>query len=339
MIHGRSRVVLTHRVHEQVLEALAPFGELVANQTPETLPPAEVVRRCAGADAVMAFMPDAVDRAFLDQCPRLKIIAAALKGFDNFDVSACSARGVWLTIVPDLLTDPTAELAIGLLIGLTRKIRAADHWVRSGQFRGWRPEFYGLGVAGSTIGILGMGAIGQAIAERLRGWGADVIYTDQSRLAGHDEERLALGWRARDRLLGEADIVVLALPLTPTTFHMLHCARLARIKPGSFLINPCRGSVVDEAAVLEALQSGRLAGYAADVFEAEDWVRPDRPLEIAAGLRTHANTLFTAHIGSAVQKVRLAIEMRAAHNISQALSGARPVDAVNDIAAARKAAC
>ena len=155
-------MVLTHRVHEQVLETLAPYCELVANQTPETLPPAEVMRRCATADAVMAFMPDAVDSAFLDQCPHLKIIAAALKGFDNFDLAACTARGVWLTIVPDLLTVPTAELTMGLLIGLTRKIRAADHWVRSGQFRGWRPEFYGLGVAGSTIGIVGMGTIGRS---------------------------------------------------------------------------------------------------------------------------------------------------------------------------------
>jgi phosphonate dehydrogenase len=197
VIQGTPRAVLTHRVHEQVLEALAPHCELVANQTPETLPPAEVVHRCATADAVMAFMPDAVDSAFLDQCPHLKIIAAALKGFDNFDLAACTARGVWLTIVPDLLTVPTAELTMGLLIGLTRKIRAADHWVRSGQFRGWRAEFYGLGVAGSTIGILGMGAIGQAIAERLRGWGANVLYNDQSRLAGSDEERLAVGWRAR----------------------------------------------------------------------------------------------------------------------------------------------
>ena len=141
---------------------------------------------------------------------------------------------------------------------------------------------------------------------------------------------------ARDELLAQADIVVLALPLTPTTLHMLDSARLARMKPGSFLINPCRGSVVDEAAVLDALQSGRLA---ADVFESEDWVRADRPLEIAAGLRGHANTLFTAHIGSAVQRVRLAIELRAAQNICQALAGARPVDAVNEVAAARRAAC
>jgi phosphonate dehydrogenase len=332
-------VVLTHRVHEEVLGVLAPHCEIISNQTPDTLPRAEIVRRAAAGDALMAFMPDRVDDAFLDACPELKIIAAALKGFDNFDVAACTARGVWLTIVPDLLTVPTAELTIGLLIGLTRKIRAADGWVRSGQFQGWRPEFYGLGVAGSTIGIVGMGAIGRAVADRLCGWGANLIYSDQVRLPDKEEAKLAIGWRALNKLLSEADIVVMALPLTATTLHTINAARLALMKPGSFLINPCRGSVVDEAAVLEALQTGRLAGYAADVFELEDWARSDRPVEIAAGLRSHANTLFTAHIGSAVQKVRLAIELRAAENIRQALCGQRPVDAVNDITSARKVAC
>jgi phosphonate dehydrogenase len=333
------RVVLTHRVHEEVLGLLVPHCQVVSNQTPETLTREEIVRRASSADALMAFMPDAVDGAFLDRCPRLRIIAAALKGFDNFDVAACTARGVWFSIVPDLLTVPTAELAMGLLIGLTRKIKAADDWVRSGQFRGWRPEFYGVGVAGSMIGIIGMGAIGQAIAQRLRGWGANLIYTDQVRLAAKDEVGLGLGWRALNELLGEADIIMLALPLTAATLHTIDCARLSLMKPGSFLINPCRGSVVDEAAVLAALESGKLAGYAADVFESEDWLRADRPLEVAAGLRAHANTLFTPHIGSAVQKVRLAIEMRAAQNIRQVLSGARPIDAVNDIVPVRRAAC
>jgi phosphonate dehydrogenase len=326
-------------VHQRVLESLAPHCEIVANQTSDTLPPGEIVRRAATADAMMAFMPDRVDGAFLGACPRLKIVAAALKGYDNFDVAACSARGVWLTVVPDLLTVPTAELAIGLVIGLTRKVRAADDWVRSGQFRGWRPEFYGLGIAGSTIGIVGMGAIGRAVAERLRGWGARLTYTDRTRIAEKDEAALAIGWQELNALLSEADIVVLALPLTPTTLHTINSTRLALIKRGSFLINPCRGSVVDEAAVLEALQSDRLGGYAADVFELEDWAREDRPGEIAAGLRAHPNTLFTAHIGSAVQKVRLAIELRAANNIRQYLGGQRPADAVNDPMPARKVAC
>lgn len=333
------RVVLTHKVHDEILDSLKRCCEPIPNQTPDTLPRSEILRRASSAEGIMAFMPDKIDAEFVASCPRLKIVAAALRGYDNFDVAACSSRGVWLSVVPDLLTIPTAELTIGLLIGLTRKIRAADAWVRSGEFRGWRPEFYGLGVAGSTIGIVGMGAIGRAVAERLRGWGCTTIYTDRAPIARADEARLGATWCDLDGLLREADIVVLALPLTPETLHTINPARLMAMKPGSFLVNPCRGSVVDEAAILMALQSGHLGGYAADVFELEDWARQCRPHQIAPALLSHPNTLFTAHIGSAVQKARLAIERRAAENIRQAFAGETPQDAVNDVTATGTAAC
>lgn len=334
-----ARVVLTHKVHDEVMEFLAPCCELVVNQTPATLPREEILRRAATADAIMAFMPDKVDAAFLVACPSLKIVAAALKGFDNFDLAACTAHGVWLTAVPDLLTVPTAELTIGLMIGVTRKIREGDGWVRSGSFAGWRPEFYGLGVAGSTIGIVGMGAIGRAVAERLRGWNAHVIYTDRARIVPDDEAQLGITWCELEKLLCEADVTILALPLTTETRHLIDAARLKLMKSGSFLVNPCRGSVVDETAVLGALQAGQLGGYAADVFEMEDWARSDRPTEIVPALLSHPNTLFTAHMGSAVQKVRLAIELRAATNIRQVFLGEQPDDAVNDVALAKEPAC
>lgn len=233
---------------------------------------------------------------------------------------------------------PTAELTVGLTIGLSRQISAADTWVRSGGFEGWRPSFYGLGIADSTIGIAGMGAIGRALTERLNGWGATLCYTDRARLTAADEARLGIHWRSLEALLREADIVIMALPLTTETLHTVNVQRLTLMKPGAFLINPCRGSVVDEAAVLMALQSGRLGGYAADVFEMEDWAREDRPRRIDPTLLRHPNTLFTAHIGSAVRKVRLAIERRAAENILQALSGRSPQDAVNVIRP-KEAAC
>jgi phosphonate dehydrogenase len=334
-----ARIVLTHRVHEEVLEYLAPCGELVANQTAETLPREEVTRRAASAEAVMAFMPDKVDAAFLAACPLLKVVGAALKGFDNFDVAACTSRGVWLTVVPDLLTVPTAELTIGLLVGITRQIRQGDSWIRSGRFAGWRPEFYGLGAAGSTIGIIGMGAIGRAVAQRLLGWDARLLYTDRKRIASDAEAQLGLSWCERDELLRQADAVVLALPLTAETSHLINPASLSLMKHGAFLVNPCRGSVVDETAVLAALQSRQLGGYAADVFEMEDWAREDRPTEIAPALLARPDTLFTAHMGSAVKRVRLAIELRAAANIRQALQGQRPDDAVNEVAALRETAC
>lgn len=335
----KPRVVISHRVHDETIGLLEPHCAIVANQTPETLPAEEILNRASNAEALMAFMPDRVDDAFLARCGKLKVIGAALKGFDNFDVAACTARGVWLTFVPDLLTTPTAELTVGLTIGLARQVRAADAFVRAGDFRGWQPRFYGLGIENSTIGILGMGAIGQAVALRLQNWGARLLYADRAVLPAADEKRLGLHYAETDELLRQADIVILALALTPETLHSIDARRLALMKPGAFLVNPCRGSVVDEAAVLAALRSGHLGGYAADVFEMEDWARDDRPRRIDPGLLSHPNTLFTAHIGSAVRQVRLAIERRAAQNILQALSGGIPQDAINRPIPAAMAAC
>lgn len=335
----KPRVVITHRVHDSVLAQLEPHCELVTNQTANTLPADSVKARVATADAMMAFMPDRVGEEFLAACPNLKVIGAALKGYDNFDADACSRHGVWLTFVPDLLTVPTAELTIGLTIGLIRQIRAADTFVRSGRFQGWQPRFYGLGIEGATIGIVGMGAIGKAVATRLHGWGAKVLYAQPQALPDGEEVALALSRVSLDELLAESDIVILALALNGETLHTINPGRLRMMKPGAFLVNPCRGSVVDEAAVLQALTSGHLGGYAADVFEMEDWARPDRPRRIDTALLEHPNTLFTAHTGSAVSGVRLAIEQRAANNILQALRGERPEDAVNAPHPSREPAC
>ena len=326
-------------MHPETIDLLAPHCELVTNQSADTLPREEVVRRVATADAMMAFMPDRVDASFLDRCTSLKVIAAALKGYDNFDVAACTARGVWLTFVPDLLTVPTAELTIGMMVAMTRKIREADAWVRSGRFEGWRPEFYGLGVEGTTIGVLGMGAIGRAVSQRLQGWGAKLIYADRVRADVIDEERLNVSWRTLEQTLAEAHIVILALALNTDTVHSINSQNLTLMQAGGFLINPCRGSIVDEAAVLSALKSGHLGGYAADVFEMEDWARDDRPRRIDPALLAHPNTLLTPHIGSAVSSVRRAIERRAAENILQVFAGVVPHDAINRLRAAQEAAC
>ncbi len=178
----KPRVFITHRVHNSVLERLEQHCEVITNQSATTLTAAEVKARAATADAMMVFMPDQVSEEFLAGCPKLKVIGAALKGYDNFDVEACTRHGVWLTFVPDLLTVPTAELTIGLTISLIRHVRAADEYVRSGQFKGWQPTFYGLGVAGATVGIVGMGPIGQAVATRLQGWGASLLYSQPDAL-------------------------------------------------------------------------------------------------------------------------------------------------------------
>jgi phosphonate dehydrogenase len=304
------KIVVTQPVFPEVRELLAAQGEVVTGG----------MENARDADALMVFMPDSFDDEFLAGCARLKIVAAALKGFDNFDVEACTRRGIWFTIVPDLLTEPTAELALGLMIGLARNVAAGDAAIRSGNFAGWRPILYGTGLAGSTVGMIGFGKVGQALARMLAGFGCTVLHHDV-------ESGVAL-----PELLAASDFVVPLVPLTPATLHLINREKLAAMKPGAFLVNVSRGSVVDEAAVADALVSGHLAGYAADVFEMEDWARVDRPREISPRLlRLTDRTLFTPHLGSAVARVRLEIERAAAGNILQVLRGEKPSNALNDI--------
>ena len=328
----KPKVVITHWVHEEVLDYLRKHFEVHQNPTRETLSREEVIARSKDADALMVFMPDSVDDDFLSKCPRLKIVSAALKGYDNFDVRACTGRGIWFSIVPDLLTVPTAELAVGLLIGLTRLMLEGDRLVRSGQFQGWRPQLYGAGLAGSTVGIVGMGALGQAVAKRLAGFDAELLYTDTRQLPEGTETLWAVSCVPLNTLLAWSDFVVLCLPLVPETLHRINDDTLGKMKPGSFLVNVCRGSVVEEEAVVRALESGHLGGYASDVFEFEDWARPDRPSGIPENLLSmHNSTFFTPHLGSAVDRARCDIALEAARNIVQALQGLRPSGAINQV--------
>ena len=326
----KPKVILTHRVHPEVIELLAEHCEVIPNPGPETLPLDEILQRAKDAEALMTFMPDRVDEAFLRACPRLRVVGCALKGYDNYDVEACTRHGVWITNVPDLLTIPTAELTIGLLIGLTRNMLAGDRFVRTGRFNGWRPALYGSGLTGKTLGLIGMGAVGQAIAQRLVGYDMRVLYTDPVALPKEKEAQWGLDRVELPALLAASDFVVPMVPYRDQTLHMIDGDALARMKTGAYLINTCRGSVVDEQAVVEALASGRLAGYAADVFEMEEWARPGRPQAIPQALLDDSErTLFTPHIGSAVDAVRLEIELEAARNILQALRGEIPQGAIN----------
>jgi phosphonate dehydrogenase len=327
----RPKAVITHWVHSEVIALLQPQCEVVANDTRESWPRAELMRLAADADALMVFMPDSVDEAFLRACPRLKIVSAALKGYDNFDVEACTHRGVWFAIAKELLTAPAAELAVGLLIGIARHVLEGDRMVRAGAFKGWRPVLYGAGLAGRTAGIIGMGAIGRAVAKRLAAFEMTIVYFDPKPIP-EGETDYGFSRAARlEELLGKSDFVLCAAPLTDDTRHLLDAEAIGRMKTGSYLVNIGRGSVLDEVAVAAALGDGHLAGYAADVFAFEDWARPDRPERIpAALLDCPGKTLFTPHLGSAVDEVRRNITLGAARNILQALNGERPAGAIND---------
>jgi phosphonate dehydrogenase len=318
--HKMPKIVVTQPVHAEVLQTLQAAGEVVMNPGPEPWSDAERQQHLTDAHAMMAFMTDRVDQSTLLDAPRLRTIACALKGYDNFDLAACAAAGVSVSFVPDLLTEPTAELAVGLAIAAARHVLPGDAGVRAG-YAGWRPTLYGTGLHGSVVTVVGLGAVGRAIVDRLAGFGcADLLGVDPQR----DDARVR---RVRlEEALATSDYLLLATPLTPTTRHLIDDAALARVRAGQILVNIGRGSVVDEAAVVRALDSGRLGAYAADVYEMEDWLLPDRPHSVHPGLVRHPRTVLTPHIGSAVQRVRLAIEMRAADNLIRSLRGESLVD-------------
>ena len=327
------KVVVTSRAFPETLAMLeeAPL-RVVANSGDEPWSPAELAAHCTDADAMMCFMPDTVDEEFLAKCPNLKIIGCALKGFDNFDIDAATKRGVWVTFVPGLLTEPTAELAVGMIIAANRNVRAGDEVVRSGQFKGWRPILYGRGLHNATVGIWGFGAVGQAIAARLAGFSCAAIRTND--VVARPEIAASLGVEETcfEAVMG-CDVVVTAVPLNDATHHGIDQGVIAgHMSERTLLCNISRGSVVHEQAVAEALHAGDLGAYAADVFEFEDWALPDRPLSIAPELLAAPNTLFAPHLGSAVIEVRQGIEASAAATIVEWAQGvAPPSNALNRV--------
>ena len=325
-----AKIVVTHPIFPEVETRLRDHGEVTINEGGGPWSRDELLDQLHDADAMLAFMTDTVDQELLARCRNLKIVACALKGYDNFDVEACTRAGVWLTVVPDLLTVPTAELAIALTLGLCRNLLSGDDRVRTGRFDGWRAELYGSGLQNAIVGIAGLGRVGLAIAERLQGFGARLLGFDerpisQDVLAGRGISQVA--W---DKLIEESEIVILALPLNARTFHLVGADALRRMQRGTRLVNIGRGSVVDEVAVAQSLEENHIGGYAADVFEMEDWAIESRPRRISERLLAQRDrTLFTPHLGSAVRSARLAIEHAAAAAIISVLSGRQPANAVN----------
>ena len=307
---SKKRILVTARIHDEVSEHLKAFADLDINLGVEPWSRAEIIERASSCDAVMAFMTDHLDGDFFTAAPSIRFVACALKGYDNIDVAAAARCGAGVSIVPDLLTDPTAELAIALAIALARHIPRGDALVRSGAFSGWRPILYGRGLAGSAVAVFGLGRVGRAIIDRLQGFGCARIYGVDP--FSRDDRTIAA---SAGEAVRDADYIFVALPLVPGTRNFINADLLAGARKTPLVINVGRGSVVDEDAIAKALADGRITGYAADVFAFEDWALPDRPRSIPQALLDHPASLFTPHLGSAVSEVRLAIEMRAANNL------------------------
>jgi glyoxylate reductase len=274
--------------------------------------------------AIVALLTDRIDDALLARCPALRVVANVAVGVDNVDLAACAARNVLVTNTPDVLTEATADLAFGLLIDAARRISEGDRLVRAGGgWSGWTPTFMlGARVHGATLGVVGLGRIGKAMARRARGFGMPVLYTQRHRLAGPNPDALerALGATfvpSLDDLLAASDFVSIHVPLTADTRHLFDAARLARMKRGSVLVNTARGPIVDEPALAHALANGPLAAAGLDVFE-------DEP-RVHASLLSCSNVVLAPHIGSADAPTRVAMARIAAENVLRVLAGEPPL--------------
>ncbi len=320
----RPTAVATYKIDQNAIRLLEETCEVVANSTYEPLTQEDLGQLATMASALLVSMPDLIDTALLEHCPRLRIVAGAFRGADNVDVEACSARGIWVTIVPDLLSGPTAELAVALVLATTRRLREGDLVVRGGNHRHWSPRLYGLGLRGTHVGLVGMGAVGREIALRLEPFGCRLSYHDPGPANGINIPALSLA-----DLLRQSQVLVVTAPLTPDTIDLIDTAQIELLAEGSVLVNVGRGSTVNEAAVADALCAGHLAAYAADVFALEDLSLKDRPVRIHPDLLAHPRSVFTPHLGSAIEEVRRAIDLCTARSAIQALSGEPPDGAIN----------
>jgi len=318
----RPRVLVTLGVFPELLARLGARFEVEDNQADRVLSPAELARRLCDKDGALITGYDRIDASLLEACPRLKAVCNLAVGYNNMDLPACTAQGVVATNTPDVLNDTTADLAFGLLLAAARRITEAERWLRGGHWEGWRnDQMLGQDVHHATLGIVGMGQIGQAIARRARGFDMHVVYHNR-RQAPADVER-ALGARRLelDDLLCRADFVCLALPYSSETHHLIDARRLGLMKPTAVLVNVGRGGLVDDAALVDILRTRRIAGAGLDVYEGEPALHP--------GFLTLDNVALTPHIGSATRATRMQMGTVATENLVAALSGLRPPNLIN----------
>jgi len=309
----RPALYVTRPLPEPVMAAIRRQYRLVAEPTDDPPAPEPLRQSLALADALICTLTDRIDAALLAEAPRLKIIATYAVGYDNIDLAAARERGIVVTNTPDVLTDATADLTWALLLAVARRVAEGDAWVRTGAWTGWRPtQMLGTDVTGKTLGIVGMGRIGQAVARRAEGFRMPVVYAARQ---SRPSPSATMPWRhlPLHDLLAQADFVSLHVPLSETTRHLIGPRELAMMKPTSFLINTSRGAVVDEDALVSALQTGKIAGVGLDVYEREPALHP--------GLTTLPRAVLLPHLGSATQETRVRMGMICLENIAAWFAG------------------
>lgn len=305
-----------------LIEGLREHFEVLVNPHDGYMGREELLTTVADVDALVCLPSERIDAELLDAAPKLRVVSNYAVGFNNIDVDAATERGVMVTNTPDVVTDATADLAWAILMAIARDIRVVDRFARSGEWKEWRPEaFMAADITGTTLGIVGLGRIGQAMARRAAGFDMRVVYSDVHRAGREIERRLGAEFVERDTLLREADFVTLHVPLNEATHHLIGEGELSLMKPTAYLINAARGPIVDEQALVRALRSHEIAGAALDVYENEP--------RLAEGLAVLDNVILIPHLGANSRHARDRMAEMTVENVVAVLLGEAPPNLVN----------
>ena len=321
-----AEIFITRRIFRDAIDILKRERHTIdINDSDRILPVRELVKRAHGKAGLICLLNDRIDSVVMDELESLKVISNIAVGYDNIDIAAATQRGIMVTNTPGVLTETTADLAFALLLSAARRIPEADQFIRAGKFKNWQlmqPQM-GVDIYKKTLGIIGMGAIGQAVAKRARkGFDMRVIYRSLSRKETAEKEYEA-EFVEFDELLAMSDFISIHVPLTEKTKHMFTAQEFKKMKNTAILINTARGPVVDEAALVEAIKDGQIRGAALDVFEEEPSVHPEL-------IKMEENVVLAPHIGSASIETRLRMAKMAARNMAKGLKGTRPPNLVNE---------
>ncbi len=322
----RPKILVTQKLPDAVNAALERVGDLHINSEGIPWSAEELLERAPQHDYILSMVTDVIDAHLLKACttrmPRLKLIANMAVGYNNIDVAAATQQGIIVTNTPGVLSETTADLAFGLLIATARRMGEAERCLRSGKFAGWRPFLLcGAEVHHATLGLIGVGRIGKVMAKRASGFDMKIIYYNRHRLAPEEEAQYALTYTSLDELLQQADFISIHTPYMKETHHLISTSEFKRMKPTAILINTARGPIVDEKALVQALQAGMIAGAGLDVFEHEPHVEPE--------LLAMENVVLLPHIASASIKTRTQMAIIASENIVAHATGQRPPNIVN----------
>jgi lactate dehydrogenase-like 2-hydroxyacid dehydrogenase len=319
---NKPRFFIPNRINEEVIQFLQQYGNVDYRNKEEKLPEEEFLDGLSKATALLCYSRQKINGRILERAPLLKVVCNIAVGYDNFDLEEFTKRGVMATNTPGILTETTADLTFSILMAAARRVAEADHYVKSGQWREWFPSLMlGKDVFGATIGIIGMGRIGEAVARRAKGFDMEILYYNRSRKLDI-EEKLGASYVSLKQLLQKSDYVVVLTPLTDETKKFIGAEEFALMKKDAILVNASRGVTIDETALIHSLQENRIAGAALDVFEKE-------PVDSENPLLKMSNVVTLPHIGSATKETRGKMAMKAASNAVAVINGEIPENLLN----------